>query len=141
MDLIIKNGTVVAAEKTLVADVGIEKGKIKTIGKNIKCGCPEVKIIDAKGMLVMPGGIDVHVHLNLFVSNTYSEEWDTATAGAACGGVTTVIDFAYQELGGSLKKAVEERQAAASGKVCIDYSLHAGITDWNDNIRLCPKFV
>ncbi|GFP18542.1 dihydropyrimidinase [Candidatus Hakubella thermalkaliphila] len=135
MDLIIKNGKVVTAEKTLVADVGIEKGKIKAIGKNIKCACPDVKIIDAKGMLVMPGGVDVHVHLNLFVSNTCSEEWDTATAGAACGGVTTVIDFAYQELGGSLKKAVEDRQADASGKVCIDYSLHAGITDWNDNVK------
>ncbi|MFH2070146.1 MAG: amidohydrolase family protein, partial [Elusimicrobiota bacterium] len=102
MDLLIKNGKIVTAEKTFIGDVGIESGKISAIavGKNIKCDCSDVQVVDAKNMLVIPGGIDMHVHLNLFFCNTYSENWDTATAAAACGGVTTIIDFAFQKKGG-----------------------------------------
>lgn len=77
----------------------------------------------------------MHVHLNLFFCNTYSENWDTATAAAACGGVTTIIDFAFQKKGGSLKEAIESRMKDAEGKVCIDYSLHGGITDWNEQTK------
>ena len=132
MDLIIKNGKVVTAQKTVMADVGIEKGKIKTIGKGIKGG---KKVIDAKGKYIFPGGIDMHVHLNLFFCGTYSEDWDTSTAAAACGGLTTIIDYAIQTKGKTLKAAVEARKADADGKVCIDYSLHGGITDWNDRTK------
>ncbi|MDO8733900.1 MAG: dihydropyrimidinase [Elusimicrobiota bacterium] len=135
MDLIIKNGKIVTAEKTVVGDVGIENGKVVAIGKDIKCARPDVEIIDAKNMLVLPGGIDMHVHFNLFFCGTYSENWDTATAAAACGGVTTIIDYAIQQKGKSLKEAVELRQKDAEGKVCIDYSLHGGITDWNEQTK------
>lgn len=135
MDLIIKNGKIVTAEKTFIADIGIEGEKIKAIGKNIKCDCPHVKIINAKNMLVMPGGIDVHVHFNLPLSGTCSEDWDTGTKSAACGGVTTVIDFTTQERGSSLKKAVEERIKEAEEKSCIDFSIHGCILEWNETIK------
>ncbi|MBU4310599.1 dihydropyrimidinase [bacterium] len=133
MDLIIKNGKVVTAEKTQVAEVGIEKGKIAKIGRDLKANGAQV--IEAKDKYLFPGGIDMHVHLNLFFCNTYSEDWDTATAAAACGGVTTIIDFAIQTKGKTLKEAVESRMKDAEGKVAIDYSLHGGITDWNARTR------
>ncbi|MBU3956042.1 dihydropyrimidinase [bacterium] len=133
MNLIIKNGRIITAEKTVSADIGIEKGKIVKIGKGIKSA--GARVIDAKGKFVMPGGIDMHVHLNLFFCGSYSENWDTATQAASCGGVTTIIDFAFQKKGDSLKKAIEERKADAEGKVAIDYSLHGGITDWNEQTK------
>lgn len=145
MDLIIKNGKIVTAEKTFSADIGIEGEKIVRIGKlptsptGTSCGrdfrLPASKIIDAKGKLVFPAGIDAHVHYNLFVNNTYSEDWDTSTAAAACGGVTTVIDFATQKKRASLTSAVEERMKDAGDKVCVDYSLHGAIVDWNEQTK------
>jgi len=133
MDLVIKNGKVVNADKTLRADVGIKGGKIVKIAKNIAPG--KAKIIDAKGKLVLPGGIDMHVHLNLFFCGTHSEDWDTSTAAAACGGITSIIDYAIQTKGSTLKAAVTERMKDAKNKVCIDYALHGGITDWNERTK------
>ena len=133
MDLIIKNGTVVNADKAVKADVGIEKGRIARVAPSLSS--PAAEVLDAKGMLVIPGGIDMHVHLNLFFCGTYSENWGSATAAAACGGVTTIIDYAIQAKGATLKEAVESRMQDAEGKVCIDYSLHGGITDWNERTR------
>ena len=103
MDLIIKNGKIVTADKTYSADIGIKNEKIMKIEKNIKTDAAE--IIDAKNKYIFPGGIDVHVHCNLFVCNTYSEDWDTGTQAAACGGLTTVIDFAVQTKGKTIKEA------------------------------------
>lgn len=133
MDLIIKNGTVVNADRTVRADVGIEKGRIARIAPNLSAKARST--VDAKGMLVLPGGIDMHVHLNLFFCGTYSEGWETATAAAAAGGVTTIIDYAIQAKGSTIEKAVEARLDDARGKVCVDYSLHGGITDWNEKTR------
>jgi len=138
MDLIIKNGSVVTAEKTVSADIGIEKGKIVKIGQRLaktENRKPKTEIIDAKGKFVMPGGIDMHVHFNLFFCGTYSENWDTATQAAASGGVTTIIDYAIQTKGKTLREAVESRMKDAEGKVAIDYSLHGGITDWNEKTK------
>ncbi len=133
MDLLIKNGKVITAEKTEVADVGIEKGRIVKIGKGLKADGAQV--IEAKDKYLFPGGIDIHVHFNLFFCNTYSEDWDTSTQAAACGGVTTIIDYAIQTKGKTLKEAIEARMKDAEGKVAIDYSLHGGITDWNAKTR------
>lgn len=133
MSLIIKNGTIVTAEKTFSGDLLVEGEKIVRVGENISPNGGEV--IDAKGKYVFPGGIDMHVHLNLFFCGVYSEDWDSATAAAACGGVTTVIDYAIQQKGKTLKEAIESRIADAEPKVAIDYSLHGGITDWNERTR------
>jgi len=132
MDLKIINGKVITHEKTFFADIGIVKGKIKHIGKVKK---PAKETIDAKGKLIFPGVIDAHVHYNLKTDNgKTSENFSSGTKAAACGGVTTIIDFAVQEKGSSLSKAIKERQKEAK-KVAIDYSLHAVPTDWNEKTK------
>ncbi len=134
MVTLIKNGRVVTADKNEIADVLIKGEKIQQVGKNIKV--PKgAEVIDAKGKYVFPGAIDMHTHLNLFFCGTYSEDWDTSTAAAACGGVTSIIDYAIQTKGSTLKKAIEDRKKDAEKKVAIDYSLHGGITDWNEKTK------
>ena len=130
LDLIVKGGQLVTASDTFVADIGIHDGKVVSIAQDLASDSTEV--IDAKGKYVFPGGIDVHVHLQLPFSGTISaDDFENGTKAAACGGVTTVIDFAIQTKGSSIMKAVEARRAEADPKVCIDYGLHAAITDWN----------
>jgi len=131
MELLIKNGTVVTATDKYKADVAIEGGKIVQIGAAIdpKGGA---KLYDAAGKYVMPGAIDVHVHLQLpFCGTVSADDFENGTKAGACGGVTTVIDYAIQQKGYSLWEAIEARRKEADPKVCVDYSLHAGITDWS----------
>lgn len=130
MDLIIKNGTVVTAQDIYKADIGIKGGRIAVIagsGEALK-GAEE---IDADGMLVMPGGIDVHVHLELpFCGTVSKDDFENGTKAAACGGLTTLIDYGIQQKGHPVMDAIKARREKADGRVCIDYSLHGGITDW-----------
>ena len=135
MDSIIKGGTLVTASEKYAADIGIEDGKIKLIGKDLT---PEngTEIIDATGKYVMPGMIDAHVHLSLpFCGTISADSFETGTRAAAAGGVTTVVDFAIQTKGGTLKESINKRKAEADGEVHVDYSLHGGITDWNERTR------
>ena len=135
LDLIIKNGQIVTASDTFVADVGIQGEKIFTLSKDLTPG-PDTDVIDATGKYVFPGGIDVHVHLQLPFSGTISkDDFENGTKAAACGGVTTVIDFAIQTKGHPIMEAVQARRAEADPMVCVDYGLHAAITDWNDNTQ------
>ncbi|MHA2143512.1 MAG: amidohydrolase family protein, partial [Candidatus Thorarchaeota archaeon] len=130
LDLIIKNGKIVTVSDTYTADIGVSEGKIVTIGQSLADN--GAKVVDAKGKYVFPGGIDVHVHLQLPFSGTISaDDFENGTKAAACGGVTTVLDFAIQTKGSSIMEAVEARRAEADPKVCVDYGLHAAITDWN----------
>ena len=133
MDLIIKNGTVVTDSETFKADIGISNGKIEIIGQDLN-GADQ--IIDATGQYVMPGGLDVHVHLQLpFCGTVSADDFITGTKAAAAGGITTIVDFAIQSKGNTLTDAVKSRKKEADGKVCVDYSLHGGITDWNDRTK------
>lgn len=134
MDLIITGGRIVTAEGSYKADIGIEKGKIKAVAEKIPQKAKTT--IDARGMLVFPGAIDVHVHLQLpFCGTVSADDFENGTKAAACGGVTTVIDFAIQKKGETLKRAVEARRTEADGKVAVDYSLHAVPTDWNERTK------
>ena len=134
-DLIVKDGNIITATESIDADIGVEDGKIVAIEKGLESG-PDTSIIDAKGKFVFPGGIDVHVHLQLPFSGTVSaDDFENGTKAAACGGVTTVIDFAIQQKGNTIMEAVKARQAEADPNVCIDYGLHAAITDWNENTQ------
>jgi dihydropyrimidinase len=130
MDLLILNGKVVTDKKALISNIAIDKGKIKAIGRNIR---PEAKtVIDARGMLVLPGVIDAHVHFQLPAGGTVTaENFASGTRAAACGGVTTVIDFAIQKKGQTLAQAIRDRRKEADSMVAIDYALHAVPTDWN----------
>jgi dihydropyrimidinase len=131
MDTVIRNGTIVTAEGSFKADIGIEGEKIVAIADKIERR--SATVIDASGKLVFPGAIDVHVHFQLpFCGTVSADDFENGTKAAACGGVTSVIDFAIQKKGKPLIDAVETRKAEADGKVCVDYALHAVPTDWND---------
>lgn len=135
MDLIIKHGKIISESGIFDKDIGIENGLIKTIEPDIKE--PAQKIIDASGMLVIPGVIDAHVHMQLPVGEFFSsDDFENGTKAATCGGVTTIVDFAIQEKGSSLIEAITARRKMADNHVAIDYALHAVPTDWNENTRV-----
>ncbi len=120
-DLAITGGTLVTAAETIRADVGVVGEKIASIG----LGLTGAERIDAAGKLVLPGGVDPHVHLDMPVGATRSSDnWETGTIAAACGGTTTVIDFVEPDLNGSLTVGLAARRAEADGKSVIDYGLH-----------------
>ena len=131
MDIIIKNGTIVTACHTYKADIGIEKEKITLIGKNLPSEAK--RTIDGKGKYIFPGGIDVHTHFQLPMAGTVSsDDFENGTKAAAMGGVTTIIDFANQEKGKPLLEGVFTRRKEADEKVCIDYSLHLCLLNWEE---------
>ncbi|MBW2056331.1 MAG: dihydropyrimidinase [Deltaproteobacteria bacterium] len=127
--VIISGGRVVCGTGTFKADLLVENEKIAAIGKAKGFGRAD-RTIDATGMIVLPGLIDVHVHfLEPFMGTVSLQDFFTGTRAAAFGGVTTVIDFAHQEKGKSLAEAIERRREQADGHVVIDYGLHVGVTD------------
>ena len=128
-DTLIRGGTVVTATDTYVSDVGITGGKISVIGLNLPAEGAG-KVIEARAMLVMPGGIDVHTHLDMpFGGTTSADDFETGTVAAAYGGTTTLIDFAIQYKGQTLRHAFDTWMKKADGKAVIDYSFHCIITD------------
>jgi dihydropyrimidinase len=128
---LIKNGRIVTAVDDYNADILIDGGSIVTIGKSIDANAD--KVIDAKGRLVIPGGIDPHTHMELpFGGTASSDTFETGTIAAAHGGTTTIIDFAVQGKGQSLKQAVDAWHAKADGKTSIDYGFHLICTDLPD---------
>jgi dihydropyrimidinase len=131
MTTLIKNGRIVTAVDDYHADILIDGGTIVTIGKSIEAEAD--KVIDAKGRLVIPGGIDPHTHMELpFGGTAASDTFETGTIAAAHGGTTTIIDFAVQYKGQSLKQAVDAWHAKADGKTSIDYGFHLICTDLPD---------
>ena len=125
-DLVIHGGKLVSAERTYLADIGIRKGKIVAHGKNLQ----GKKRVDANGLLVLPGAVDPHVHLEMPVGGTRSsDDWFTGTRAAACGGTTTVIDFAEPAQGERLSQALARRRNLAEGKAAVDYGLHMTIVN------------
>ncbi|MFP6636997.1 MAG: amidohydrolase family protein, partial [Dehalococcoidia bacterium] len=97
---VVKGGTIVSASDSVLADVAIRDGKIAAIGIDLEGD----EIIDAKGHYVIPGGIDVHTHLDMpFGGTTTADDFETGTRAAACGGTTTIIDFAIQQKGEALR--------------------------------------
>ena len=128
-DTIIKNGTVVTATDTYVADLAIAGGKISAIGSDLPT-TNATKIIDAANKLVLPGGIDVHTHLDMpFGGTTSSDDFETGTRAAAFGGTTTLIDFAIQYKGQALRQAFDTWMAKAASKAVCDYAFHCIVTD------------
>jgi dihydropyrimidinase len=131
-DTIIKNSTVVTATDTYASDVGITGGKIAATAQGLPTENAG-KVIDAAGKLVMPGGIDVHTHLDMpFGGTTSADDFQTGTMAAAYGGTTTLIDFAIQFRGQTLRQAFETWMKKAEGKAVIDYAFHCIITDLGD---------
>jgi dihydropyrimidinase len=128
-DTIIKNATIVTAVDTTEADVGISDGKISAIAAQLS---PEnaTTTIDAVHHLLLPGGIDVHTHLDMpFGGTTSADDFQTGTIAAAFGGTTTLIDFAIQYKGQTLRHAFDTWMKKAHDKATIDYAFHCIITD------------
>lgn len=129
MSLLIKNGTIVTAGNTIQADVVIENEKIKCIGKDLSFDEP-IETVDASGKLILPGAIDGHTHLALEFGGTItSDDYYYGTRSAACGGTTTVFDFAQQQAGEKMVDTVKRRDAIASKDCAVDYSFHIGVGD------------
>lgn len=130
MDLCIRNGTIVTATSTVEADLGVADGRIVRIGVDLPAATRE---FDARGLLVMPGAIDVHTHLDMpFMGMSTADDFDSGTRAAAAGGVTTVIDFAVQQPAASLSDTLDAWRAKAEGRAWIDYAFHLAITRWDE---------
>jgi len=128
-DTIIRNGSVVTATDTYTADVAIVNGKITAIGTDLPAENTG-RILDATGKLLLPGGIDVHTHLDMpFGGTTSADDFETGTRAAAFGGTTTLIDFAIQYKGQPLRQAFDTWMSKAASKAVCDYAFHCIVTD------------
>lgn len=127
-DTVIRNGTLATASDVFAADLGIIGGKIAAIGTSLAAGKTE---IDARGKLVLPGGVDGHCHFDQPTSDgtVMADDFYTGSRSAAWGGTTTVIPFAIQFKGQSLRDAVADYHRRADGKSFIDYAFHLIVSD------------
>src|SRR5258707_7860825 len=118
-----------SAESTFPADILVEGEKIKEVRSGIPVNSAD-RAIDAKGMLLMPGGVDAHTHLDMpFGGTTSSDDFETGTRAAAFGGTTSIVDFAIQARGTRMRDALDTWWKKAEGRACIDYGLHMIVTD------------
>ncbi len=127
-DLVIRNAHVATAADSFRCDIGIRDGRIAALAEGLPAGREE---IDATGKLVLPGGIDAHCHMDQPMPDglRMADDFETGTRSAACGGTTTVIPFAAQQKGHSLKAAVEDYHRRAEGRTYVDYAFHLIVTD------------
>src|ERR1044072_8056543 len=134
MRTLIKNGTVVTATDQYKGDVLVEDEKITVIGSSLEMHAD--KVIDAAGKYVLPGGIDVHTHLDMpFGGATSADDFETGTSAAAFGGTTSIVVSAIQYKGQTLHHAWETWMKKAEGKAVVDYGFHMIMTDMNDQVE------
>ncbi|HEY7477492.1 MAG TPA: dihydropyrimidinase [Actinomycetota bacterium] len=132
MRTLIQGGTVVTATETTKADVVIEDERVAAIGVDMSVTADTV--IDATDRYVMPGGVDVHTHMELPFGGTFcSDDFETGTRAAAFGGTTTIVDFAVQDYGEGLRAGLDRWYAKAE-KACTDYGLHMIVREVNDQV-------
>jgi dihydropyrimidinase len=130
--ILIRSGEIISAEERFKADVLIEGESIVRLGENLSH--EDAEIIDAHGKLVLPGGIDPHVHLDLPMFNTISsDDYYTGGKAAAFGGTTTVLDFVPQD-DATLEESIRIWKEKSKERACIDYGLHMNITNLNEKI-------
>jgi dihydropyrimidinase len=133
MRTLIKNGTIINADATSRADVLVDGERIALIGEDLDASAD--RTIDAAGRWVIPGAIDAHTHMELPFGGTYAKDtFETGTRAAAFGGTTTIIDFAVQPRGGSLRQGLDAWHEKAEGHVCIDYAFHMIVSDVRDDV-------
>lgn len=130
MELIIKNGTIVTANETYIADIAVDKGKIVAIGSSLEMTADQM--VDATGMLVLPGAIDVHTHMAMPFGGTVSaDSYLSGTRAAACGGVTTIFDYPVQRAGETILGLIDSKRQVLEKEACVDYAFHCCITNLN----------
>src|SRR5213594_2041424 len=129
-DLVVRGGTIITAADSFVADVGIRAGRIVEIGESLPRASQE---IDAAGLQVLPGGVDVHTHLDVDVGTVHTaDDFESGTAAAACGGITTICDYAWQGKGQSLADTIAAWSVKARGRAHVDYGFHIILSDVTD---------
>jgi len=133
-DVIVKNADIATAADRFKGDIGIRDGRIVAIAENLPGEASEV--IDARGRLVTPGGVDGHVHFDQPTSDgsVFSDDFFTGTRSAACGGTTTVIPFATQLKGRSMQETVVDYHRRAEGKAVVDYAFHLTVSDATQSV-------
>ena len=131
---LIRNGTIATASDLYRGDVLIENEKIACIGTSLAVEAD--RTIDAAGRYVIPGGIDVHTHLDMpFGGSTSADDFESGTIAAAHGGTTAVVDFAIQYRGQTLRHARDAWMKKADGKAAIDYGFHMIVTELDGNVE------
>jgi len=130
--VLIQNGTIVNVDSTVHADLLIDGATIKEVRAGIPASAAQT-VVDARGLLLLPGGIDAHTHLDMpFGGSKSADDFETGTRAAAIGGTTTIVDFAIQARETKMRTALDTWWKKAEGKACIDYGLHMIVTDLPD---------
>lgn len=133
MGIVLNGGTIVTAADLYQADVRIEGERIVAIGYEIKQ--PGDQVICVEGCFLFPGGVDPHTHFDLPIGTfSTSDDFLSGTKAAVLGGTTTILDYATQFRGETLKTGLKNWHAKADGKCYVDYGFHMAITDWNETI-------
>lgn len=136
--ILITGGLVITAAEELLADVLIEDQRIVALastGSEVAAGWTADRVIDATGRYVIPGGVDAHTHMELpFGGTSASDTFETGTRAAAWGGTTTIVDFAVQPVGGSLRAGLDSWHAKAEGNCAIDYAFHTIVSDVTEEV-------
>ncbi len=132
-DLVLRNAHCATGADTFMADIGVRDGIITALGQGLASGAQEV---DAKGAWVTPGGVDGHCHLAEPIKGDVemADDFLSGPRSAACGGTTTIIPFAVQQRGQSLREAVEQYHQRAGQQSCVDYAFHMILTDANQQV-------
>jgi dihydropyrimidinase len=131
MSKVIKNGTVVTADRSWKADVLVEGETIRAIGPDLKGD----EVVDAEGAYVMPGGIDPHTHLEMpFMGTTAAETFESGTFAAASGGTTMLVDFVLPGADRGLIAAIDDWDRKSRDRICVDIGYHMAVTGWNERI-------
>jgi dihydropyrimidinase len=133
MRTLISNGTIVTADGSYPADVLVDGEKIAALGSGMAAMVQADETIDASGKYVIPGGIDVHTHMKLPFGGTFAkDDFETGTRAAAFGGTTSIVDFAVQSRGKTLREGLDAWHALAEGNAVTDYGFHMIMSDVND---------
>ncbi|GAA3389155.1 hypothetical protein GCM10017752_12450 [Streptomyces roseoviridis] len=134
---LIRGGLVLTAADELHADVLIEDGRIAALaahGSDVAAGWTAERVIDATDRYVIPGGVDAHTHMELPFGGTFaSDTFETGTRAAAWGGTTTIVDFAVQTVGRSLREGLDTWYEKADGRCAVDYAFHMILSDVNEH--------
>lgn len=134
MALIIKNGTIYTAADSYKADIRVDGETITQIADKITAGKND-EVIDASGLEIYPGAIDVHTHLDMpFMGTVTADDFESGTIAAACGGTTSLVDFAIPAKGQSLGETVQIWHKKAEGKSAVDYGFHIAIVEFNERV-------
>ena len=127
-DSIVRGGTLATAMRTFDADIGIRNGRIAAIKPSLPGDAGSV--IDARGLVVAPGAVDVHTHFDTQIGDeATADDYESGSRAAAAGGITTYVNFAFQERGAGLAAAIERETAKAAGRSVIDYGFHIAVID------------